>query len=78
MCNLGESLVAELTEELAEKFLTKGSAEGRERTAINLLRRLMRHGQGITSQSIAEIAEDTEITVERVKELAKDNGLALA
>ena len=33
--------------------------------------------QPIDSQAVADIAEDAEITVSRVKELARDNGFIL-
>ena len=42
-----------------------------------MLRRLVKRQQPIDSQAVSDIAEDTELTVSRVQELARDNGFAL-
>ena len=69
MCNLGETL--------AEESRDAGIIAGREGTALNMLRRLVKRQQPIDSQAVSDIAEDTELTVSRVQELARDNGFAL-
>lgn len=69
MCNLGETL--------AEESRDAGIVLGREGTALNTLRRLVKRQQPIDSQAVADIAEDTELTIVRVQELARDNGFVL-
>ena len=69
ICNLGETL--------AEESRDAGIIAGREGTALNMLRRLVKRQQPIDSQAVSDIAEDTELTVSRVQELARDNGFAL-
>ena len=73
MCNLGETLA----EESRDYGRKEGIVEGREGTLLNMLRRLVKRHQPIDSQAVADIAEDAEITVSRVKELARDNGFIL-
>lgn len=77
MCNLGEALVAETRMEWQAKGRAEGRVEARDSMVLNTLRRLIRRRQEITSQVVADIAEDAEIPAERVRELAKANGLAL-
>ena len=69
MCNLGETL--------AKESRDAGIIAGREGTALNMLRRLVKRKQPIDSQAVSDIAEDTELTVSRVQELTRDNGFAL-
>ena len=73
MCNLGETLA----EESWDYGRKEGIIEGREGTALNMLRRLVKRQQPIDSQAVADIAEDTELTIVRVQELARDNGFVL-
>ena len=73
MCNLGETL-AEASRDYGRK---EGIVERREGTLLNMLRRLVKRQQPIDGQAVADIAEDAEITVSRVKELARDNGFIL-
>ena len=81
MCNLGETLAEESRDYGRKEGIIEGRkegiVEGREGTALNMLRRLVKRQQPIDSQAVADIAEDTEITVSRVKELARDNGFIL-
>ena len=51
--------------------------EVREKTALNMLRRLVKRQQPLDTLALTDIAEDAEITLERVQELARENGLAL-
>ena len=73
MCNLGETLA----EESRDASREEGIVAGREGTALNMLRRLVKRQQLIDNQALSDIAEDTELTVSRVQELARDNGFAL-
>lgn len=73
MCNLGETLA----EESRDAGREEGLVAGREGTALNMLRRLVKRQQPIDSQAVSDIAEDMELTVSRVQELARDNGFAL-
>jgi len=73
MCNLGETLA----EESRDYGRKEGIIEGREGTALNMLRRLVKRQQPIDSQAVADIAEDTELAIVRVQELARDNGFVL-
>ena len=77
MCNLGETLAEESRDAGRAEGRSEGIIVGQEKTALNLLRRLVKRQQPIDRQAVADIAEDAELTVSRVQELARDNGFAL-
>ena len=47
-------------------------------TVINTLRRYIRRQLPISADVLADIAEDNEMTVEKVRNVAKDNGISLS
>ena len=48
------------------------------KTVINTLTRHIRRSLPITSQVLEDIAEDNELTVEKVRSIAKENGISLS
>ena len=48
------------------------------KTAINTLTRYIRRSLPITSQVLEDIAEDNDLTVEKVRSIAKENGISLS
>ena len=61
----------------AKDILNKGIEQNRLRTVLNTLRRYIRRKLPINADVLADIAEDNEITVEKVRSIAKDNGISL-
>ena len=66
----------------AKTILNKGIEQGAERnrlkTVLNTLRRYIRRKLPINADVLADIAEDNEMTVEKVRTIAKDNGISLS
>ena len=62
----------------AKDILNKGIEQNRLRTVLNTLRRYIRRKLPINADVLADIAEDNEITVEKVRTIAKDNGISLS
>ena len=56
----------------------QGIEKGQMRTVINTLKRYIRRNLPISSDVIADIAEDNEMTIEKVRSIAKDNGISLS
>ena len=56
----------------------RGIEKGRMKTATKTLKRYASRSLPITSQVLADIADDNDITVERIRELAQELGIALA
>ena len=48
------------------------------KTVINILSRHIRLHLPITTQVLEDIAEDNELTVEKVRSIAKENGISLS
>jgi len=48
------------------------------KTVVNTLTRHIRRSLPITSQVLEDIAEDNELTVEKVRSIAKENGISLS
>ena len=65
-----------------EEGVAKGRAEGREEKglaiALRMLNKLIKRGKALDEESIADIADDTEISIDRVRQLAEENGLKLS
>ena len=61
-----------------EDIKDEGRAEGRMMTVINTLKRYIRRQLPIDAGVLADIAEDNEMTVEKVRSIAKDNGISLS
>ena len=56
----------------------QGIEKGQMRTVINTLKRYIRRNLPISSDVIADIAEDNEMTIEKVRSIAKDNDISLS
>ena len=56
----------------------RGIEKGRMKTVINTLTRYIRRQLPISADVLADIAEDNEMTVEKVRSIAKDNGISLS
>lgn len=62
----------------AKTILNKGRDEGRMATVINTLKRYIRRQLPISADVLADIAEDNEMSVDKVRTIAKDNGISLS
>ena len=70
MCNLSAGI---------EKWgIEKGIEQGQIRTVINTLKRYIRRQLPISADVIADIAEDNEMTIEKVRSIAKENNISLS
>ena len=74
MCNLS----AGIERQGMEKGIEQGMEQGRLKTVLNTLRRYIRRQLPISADVLADIAEDNEMTVEKVRTIAKDNGISLS
>lgn len=65
-----------------EKGIEKGSEKGSEKrqltTVTKNLSRYIRRSLPIDAQVLEDIAEDNELTVEKVRAIAKENGISLS
>ena len=61
-----------------EKGIEKGIEQGQMRSAIKTLQRYAKRNLPIDAQVIADIAEDNELTIERVRTIARDNGIVIS
>ena len=64
--------------EVLDLVENRGIEKGRMKTAAKTLKRYVSRSLPITSQVLADIADDNDTTVEKIKELAQDLGIALA
>ena len=78
MCNLSAGIEKRGIERGRAEGRAEGIAEGRMKTVINTLRRYIRRQLPIGADVIADIAEDNEMTIEKVRSIAKDNGISLS
>ena len=53
-------------------------SRGRMKSAVNTLKRYLRRQLPIDLQVLEDIAEDNELTVEKVRSIAKENGISLS
>ena len=53
-------------------------SRGRMKSAVNTLKRYIRRQMPIDTQVLEDIAEDNELTVEKVRSIAKENGISLS
>ena len=61
-----------------DAWISEGITEGHTKTVINTLNRYTRRNIPISADVIADIAEDNEMTVKNVRDIAKDNGITLS
>ena len=78
MCNLSAGIERQGIEKGRIEGRAEGFAEGRIKTVVNTLRRYMRRQLPISADVIADIAEDNEMTIEKVRSIAKDNDILLS
>ena len=72
------SNMCEVMEAAEKKGIEQGLEQGRIKSAIKTLNRHARRNLPIDHQVLEDIAEDNDLTVERVKELAKENSIVLS
>ena len=61
-----------------QQGIEQGIAQGRLESAISTLNRYIRRKLPIDAQVLADIAEDNKLTIEKVRSIAKDNGISLS
>lgn len=61
-----------------EKGIEKGSEKRQLTTVVKTLSRHIRRSLPIDAQVLEDIAEDNELTVEKVRSIAKENGISLS
>lgn len=64
--------------EVLDAIENRGIEKGQLRTALNTLKRYIRRQLPIDTQVLEDIAEDNELTVEKVRSIAKENGISLS
>ena len=81
MCEVMEAAERKGREQGLEQGLEQGREQGLEqgriKATIKTLNRYVRRKLPIDSQVLADIAEDNDLTVERVREIAKENNVVL-
>ena len=61
-----------------DPWLDEIENRGRLKTVVKTLKRYINRSLPITKQVISDIAEDNDITEERVREIAHENGILLS
>ena len=61
-----------------DAWISEGITEGHTKTVINTLNRYTRRNIPISADVIADIAEDNEMTIDNVRNIAKENGIAVS
>ena len=56
----------------------QGVEQNRLKTVLNTLKRYIRRKLPIDANVLADIAEDNELTIDKVRTIAKDNGISLS
>ena len=70
MCNLSDAIWNEGVEQGIEK--------GRTQSALKTLQRYVRRNQPITQDVISDVADDNDMTVEKLRVLAHEQGIILS
>lgn len=70
--------MCEVLDAIENRGIEKGSEKRQLTTVIKTLTRYIRRSLPITSQVLEDIAEDNELTVEKVRSIAKENGISLS
>ena len=78
MCEVLDAIENRGIEKGIERGIEKGIEKGQLRTAVNTLKRYIRRQLPIDAQVLEDIAEDNELTVEKVRSIAKENGISLS
>ena len=74
---MGGKIIEYEAKTIVNKGIEQGIAKGRLESAISTLNRYIRRNLPIDAQVLADIAEDNKLTIEKVRSIAKDNGISL-
>ena len=75
---MGGKIIEYEAKTILNKGIERGIEKGRLESAINTLNRHIRRKLPIDAQVLADIAEDNQLTVDKVRTIAKDNGISLS
>lgn len=75
---MGGKIIEYEAKNILNKGIEQGAEQNRLKTVLNTLRRYIRRKLPINAGVLADIAEDNEMTVEKVRTIAKDNGISLS
>ena len=70
--------MCEVLDAIENRGIEKGSEKRQLTTVIKTLSRYIRRSLPITSQVLEDIAEDNELTVEKVRSIANENSISLS
>ena len=76
--SLGGKIIEYEAKTILNKGIEQGIEQGRPESAISTLKRYIRRKLPIDAQVLADIAEDNKLTVDKVRTIAKDNGISLS
>ena len=72
------SNMCEVLDAIENRGIKKGSEKRQLTTVVKTLSRYIRRSLPIDAQVLEDIAEDNELTVEKVRSIAKENGISLS
>ena len=72
------SNMCEVLDAIENRGIEKGSEKRQLTTVTKTLSRYIRRSLPIDAQVLEDIAEDNELTVEKVRAIAKENGISLS
>lgn len=75
---MGGKIIEYEAKDILNKGIEKGAEQNRLKTVLNTLRRYIRRKLPINADVLADIAENNEMTVDKVRTIAKDNGISLS
>ncbi len=75
---MGGKIIEYEAKTILNKGIEQGIEKGRLESAISTLNRYIRRKLPIDAQVLADIAEDNKLTVDKVRTIAKDNGISLS
>ena len=75
---MGGKIIEYEAKTIRNTALKEGIEKGRLESAISTLNRYIRRKLPIDAQVLADIAEDNKLTVDKVRTIAKDNGISLS
>ena len=75
---MGGKIIEYEAKTILNKGIEQGIEQGRLESAISILKRYIRRKLPIDAQVLADIAEDNKLTVDKVRTIAKDNGISLS
>ncbi|MBQ1914189.1 MAG: hypothetical protein II178_03095 [Selenomonadaceae bacterium] len=75
---MGGKIIEYEAKTILNKGIEQGIEQGRPESAISTLKRYIRRKLPIDAQVLADIAEDNKLTVDKVRTIAKDNGISLS